>query len=168
MAAPHRIRVGLPSLLGLAFALLLPLCARASLDRARLISTVRSGPLEMRVALEDSHYMTGQRTCALVCITNLDRSLIPFVPVPDRGGDALLWVQLWRIAPGGTWFAMHANIDCDLRGIHSFMVPPVSPLEPSGSTCNTLPLNNWYGANVTPPDFRWKMHENLNAIPRMP
>lgn len=144
MAASRRIRAGLPSLLGLVLACLAPAPGIASLDSARLVSTVQSGPLEMVVALEDSSFGAGQRTCVLVCVTNRGKTTIPFVPVPIYSDDSRTSVNIWRIGTHGAWFLLRRTFYSCPTVIHPYAVPPISPLEPGGSVCYTSNLGSTY------------------------
>jgi hypothetical protein len=147
VVASRAFRVGLPSLLGLVSALLAPLCASASLDPARIVSKVLSGPLEMVVALDDSSFVAGQRTCVLVCVTNRGETTIPFVPEPIYSDESRTSVNVWRIGTHGAWFLLRRTFTSCPFAIHPYAVPPISPLEPGGSVCYSSNLCTAYATN---------------------
>jgi hypothetical protein len=144
MAVP-RFRAGSPSLIGVALAALLATPSYASTDPARLISTVREGSLEMTVALADSTYVPGQHISAFICVVNRGTSTLAFAPDP---GFPFTFVQLWKIAPQGAWFAMHRSwFDAIVR--HEYADPPVCALEPGGSATGSFVLNSLFiGGNT--------------------
>jgi hypothetical protein len=107
--------------------------ADATLDPTRLVSTVRTGPIEMIVALEDSVFLPGQRTSAMICVTNRGGQTLDFAPEPALCGVGHTSLKLWMVGRGGAWFWMSIGYTCCLA-LQSWAIPPISPLESEGST----------------------------------
>lgn len=142
MAALRDFRVCISSLLAMVPAFLLAAPADASLNRTRLASTVRTGPVEMVVALEDSVFLPGQRTSAMICVTNRGGQTLAFAPEPAVCGVGRTSLKVWTVARWGAWFWMPRSFTCCLA-FPSWAIPPISPLESEGSTCCSTDLTSY-------------------------